>query len=587
MKNWEVQSKLKVKSKKLKVDELINILLENRGLTKKNEIAEFLNPKLERITSKNLGVSQAQISKAVSRIKKAIKGGEQIVIFGDYDVDGICGTAILWEILNSVGADVMPYIPSRVEEGYGLSKKGIDNLRKKYNGAKIIITVDNGIVANEAVEYANSKGLEVIITDHHIPSKKLPNAFAIVHTIKICGAAVAWVLSRELLSVLGRRFSEESKSVLTFSVQANRKQITEEHLGLVSLATVADVMSLTSYNRTLVKFGLEQIRKTERVGLNKLINLAGIKKEKIGVYELGHIIGPRINAMGRIDEGMESLRLLCTPNVRRAGELAAKLHATNVKRQELTVESVTHAKGIASKSKKIIIISDKSYNPGIIGLIAGRITEEFYRPSIVISEGEITSKGSARSVNGINIIEFIRQAKGLLIDAGGHKGAAGFTIETNKINKLKKILEKLAEKQIDKSLLVRKIRIDCKLPLEFVNSEVFENVSKLAPFGYGNPEPVFLAENVEVESHRFVGKDGNHLKIQFKVPSNSAGRQSSKLKIDGIMFGASKSLKLKPNDKVGIAYSIYENEWLAHRSLGEGGNGNKKLELKIKDIFFK
>ena len=590
MKNWKTLSKLKVKpfgkaqdkSEKLKVDDLITILLNNRGLNTNQETEEFLNPKLDRITPKNLKINEKKLKSSIARIKKAVETNEQIIIYGDYDVDGISGTAILWETLNSLGANVMPYIPHRTDEGYGLSKKGTDNLLKKYPETKIIITVDNGIVASAPVDYANSLGLEVIITDHHVPSQKLPNAYSIVHTTLICGAAVAWILSKEMLSVLSRRLSEESKSVVSLSVQLKRKQITGDHLGLVALATVADVMPLTGFNRTFVKLGLEQIRKTNRPGLLEMLKLAGVDQKKIGVYELGHIIGPRINATGRITHGIDSLRLICTPNGAKAKELARNLHVTNAKRQELTIESVAHAKGIANKNKKIIIISDKLYNPGIIGLISGRITEEYYRPSIVISETDGVSKGSARSVTGVNIIEFIRQAKELLMDAGGHKGAAGFTISTKNIKNFKKFLEDLAEKQIDEKLLIRKIKIDCELPIELINQKLFDSIQTLAPFGYGNPEPVFLARGVEIAGLYYVGKDGNHLKLQLKYQtrfdlektSNKGRTLNTPSTMGGIVFGFDQSLKFELGDRVDVVYSVYENEW----------NGNKKLELKIKEI---
>lgn len=550
MKKWDLQSNFQFPLpageagiSNFQKDKLIKILLENRGLKSNKEIIEFLNPKLSSISSKNLEIKKSELDKAIKRIKKAIKEETQIIVFGDYDVDGITGTAILWETLNKMGANVMPYIPNRAKEGYGLSIAAIDNLLKLHKKTKIIITVDNGIVANEAIDYANKLGLEVIVTDHHVPLKRLPRAYAILHSTKVCGAAVAWILSKEL----------GSKS--------------NNHLELVALATVADVMKLTGHNRTLLKLGLEFIRKTSRPGFIEMFKLSGINQSEIGVYELGHIIGPRINAMGRLEHGMDSLRLICTNNNIRALKLAKKLHTTNAKRQELTIESVVHAKKIADKHKKIIIISDKSFNPGIIGLISGRLTEEYYRPSIVISVGEKLSKASARSVKGFNIVEFIRIAKELLVDVGGHPGAAGFTIKTNDIPKLKKVLEKLADKQIDKKLLIRKIKIDCELPLEFVEQKLFDSIQTLAPFGYGNPEPVFLAKKVIVSKMQLVGKEKNHLKLEL-------GSMNHESRMNGIMFGVEKDLKVNNGDEIDIAYSIFENEW----------QGNKKLELKLRDL---
>ena len=559
MKKWELLNNFQFSIFNFQKDKLTKILLENRGIKTKKQIGEFLNPSLDSLTTESLGIDKTQLSKAIKRIKKAIEKKELIIIFGDYDADGVTGTAILWETLNDLGAKVMPYIPDRIEEGYGLSKKGIENLKIKYEKVSLIITVDNGIVANDPVEFASSLGIEVIITDHHVPSKRLPKAFAIVHSTKICGAAVAWFLSEQI----------KNKKL-------NLKS--DDHLSLVGLATVTDMMQLTGFNRALVKFGLEEIRKTKRPGLLSLFKLAEIDQSQIGVYELGHIIGPRINAMGRLEHAMDSLRLLCTTNSSRAGDLAKKLNSTNLERQQLTLDSFIHAKDLVGKSKKkLLFVSHEIYEPGVIGLIAGKLTEEYYRPSIVLSVGETYSKASARSVSGFNIIEFIRLSSSLLVDVGGHPGAAGFTVETKKISQLKKLLESLAEKNIKEDLLIRKLKIDCELGLDLINDELFDALNKLSPFGYGNPEPVFLAKNVVIEEMRLVGKDGNHLKLKL-------GIMNHELRINGILFNYDNSLNLKVGDSVDIVYIITQNEWLARRSLGEGGNGNKKLELKIKDL---
>src|SRR3989344_1782074 len=265
----------------------------------------------------------------------------EIVIFGDYDVDGICGTAILWETLNSLHAKVMPYIPHRIEEGYGLSETGIKNLKLKIKNCRLIITVDNGIVANKAVEFAKKEGIDVIITDHHVASNKLPKAFSIVHTTKVCGTGVAYLLAQEISNL---------KS------QINSKFQKGSHLELVALATVADLVPLTGANRTFLKFGLEALTKTKRPGLLEIFEEARIDKNVIGVYEIGHIIAPRLNAMGRLESAMDSLRLLCTINKERARKLAETLGTTNRQRQELTIETVEHAR-IKVKSSKLKIKS--------------------------------------------------------------------------------------------------------------------------------------------------------------------------------------------------------------------------------------
>ena len=543
MKKWELQNNSKFDLNNFDKEKFISILLENRGIKSKKEIEEFLNPKLESITSENLGISKKDLVKAGNRLKKAKKNNDQIIIFGDYDADGITATALLWENFNKSGFIVMPYIPNRIDEGYGLSIKAIDNLLKKYPDTRLIITVDNGIVANEPVDYAKKLGIDVVITDHHVPSGSLPNALAIIHSTKVCGCSVAYIFADYLFDI--------SKS----------------NLDLVAIATVTDVMKLVSYNRILLINGIKELRRTKRIGVQKLLDVVGIDKEKIGVYEIGNVIGPRINAMGRIENGMDSLRLLCTPNKKRAGDLAQILNDINIKRQQMTFDSTDHARGISNKNKKIIVIADESYNQGVVGLIAGRITEEFYRPAIVIAKEKGISKGSARSVKGVNIIELLRKEKGLFVSLGGHPGAAGFSIETKKIPELRKRLEKLAEKEIRDELLIKKVRIDVKLPIDLLNLNLYKEIYTLSPFGFGNPEPVFQANNLIIENLRYVGKESKHLKL-------SLIDVKTKTKIQGILFVVDRNLKLKINDKTNVAYSISLNEW----------NGNKSLELKIKDI---
>ncbi len=536
-----------IKSQISNPKDLIKIILENRGVKAKEEIKDFLNPKLEKVTAKSVGIDVLNLKKAIVRIKKAIKNKEQIVVFGDYDVDGICGTAILWETLNSIGAKVMPYIPHRIDEGYGLSAKGISNVKSQISNVKLIITVDNGIVANKTVGFANKNKIDVIITDHHVPPKKLPNALAIVHTTKLCGTGVAWMLAQEFKK-------------------------NESHLELVALATVADLVPLKGANRTLLKFGLEALQKTERVGLLELFKEAVLDKKSINVYEIGHMIAPRLNAMGRLEYAMDSLRLICTNNKKRAGDLARLLGNTNKERQDLTLQAVMHAiekvKTQKSKLKSLLFLSDETYKQGVIGLVAGKLVEEFYRPAMVVSIGEKFSKASARSVSGFNIIEFIRSASGLLIDAGGHPMAAGFTVETAKLVKLQKFLEKKADAMLTQDLLTRSLKIDCELPLSLVDFNLYESLQKLAPFGMGNPEPTFISKGVVVEEVRIIGAEGKHLKLKFKI-------QNSKIKIDGIAFGMGEMFaKIKIGDKVDVVYTIDENEW----------NGEKRLQLKVKDL---
>src|SRR3989344_7749625 len=285
MKKWKLLHRIQnseLRIQNLNIKKTIKILLKNRGIKKKKEIDEFLKPDLKKITAASVDIDKKHLEKTIKRIKRAIAKKEEVIVFGDYDVDGISGAAILWETLTEAGAKAMPYIPHRLDEGYGLSKIGIDNLLLKNPKIKLIITVDNGIVASKAVEYANKKGIDIIITDHHVPlaggSKNLPKAYAIFHTTKLCGAGVAYLLAQEISNF---------KFQISNKYQSPKTKIQNNHLELVSLATIADLVPLTGANRTLVKFGIEKLRTTKRPGLLALIKEAEIDKSKIDVFEIG------------------------------------------------------------------------------------------------------------------------------------------------------------------------------------------------------------------------------------------------------------------------------------------------------------
>lgn len=545
------------------IEDLIDLLLENRGIKTKKEKKEFLNPSLDSLTPKNVGLNEKQLQIAIKRIKRALKNNEQIVVFGDYDVDGITGSAILWEVLHGLGAKVLPYIPHRVDEGYGLSKAGISNVQTQIPDTKLIITVDNGIVANDSVDFANSQGIDVIVTDHHVPGESRPAALAIVHTTSLCGAGVAYVLSQEIKSdIAGIRDNDEN----------------DIHLELATLGTIADLVPLTNANRVIVKNGLLQLGKCKRLGLNELFRLANLAKNIFTVYEVGYIIAPRLNAAGRIESAMDSLRLLCTKDSARARNLAQKLEEINTERQRLLKQSAEHAKnkiknlpadrqGQKLKIKKLLFVADENYNQGVIGLIAGKLVEEFYRPAIVVSIGETKSKASARSVSGFNIIEFLRSHKNYFPEVGGHPMAAGFSVPTDKLSDLKKTLEESAEKLITPGMLNRTLKIDAELSLQVVTRDFYDTIQKLSPFGMGNPEPTFVSRGVEVRELKLLGRDRNHLKMKIRQDDSQA--------FDAIGFGMSEFAdSIKIGDKIDIAYTIDSNTW----------NGNTNLQIKIKDI---
>lgn len=552
-KKWEILAELNQQGNTCDEQEVVRIILRNRGITTEEEKQVYLHPSLNEVTVDSVGIDTSQLEKTIARLKAAYEKKEGIVVYGDYDVDGITGTAVLWETLHQLGLHALPYIPHRTGEGYGLSIKGIEKILETLPQTKLIITVDNGIVAGDAVVYAGQKGIDVIITDHHTMGDSLPAAYSIVHTTKLCGASVAWILSREIK----KNFQKD-------------ENITQ-HLDLIALATVADLVPLTGKNRVILKHGLPFLRKTERVGLQALFQEAGIDPEHIGVYEIGHVIGPRINAMGRLESAMDSLRLLCTKDSKKAADLAGRLGTTNRERQLLTQSRSQHAKDLVSNEKylkNILVISHEMYEEGIIGLIAGKLVEEYYRPAIVIAKGEKISKASARSVTGFNIIEFIRSAKHHLLNAGGHPMAAGFTLDTEKIPLLKEFLETQAVTVVTEELLTRIIKIDCLLPFLCIRQSLYNLLQTLEPFGMANPQPVFMSSHVLVEEVKPIGREKNHLKFLLADTERT-------MLIEAIAFSmAEKGTDIKSGDTIDIVYSLDENEW----------NGRKKLQLKLKDF---
>lgn len=557
MKNWKLLSN----SKKFTTQkQLIDQLLKNRGIDEK-EKKNYFDPKLSDVTAALVGLNKKEIAKTINRIKSAIANNEKIIIFGDYDVDGICGTAILWEALYALSKNVFPYIPHRVDEGYGLSIKGIENIIKKYPDVKIIITIDNGIVAYDAALFAKNKNIDVIITDHHVKNETLPENFAIVHTTKLCGAGIAYLLAQEI--------KYQTSSIRTSQGEKIKYDYKEDrHLELVAIATICDLVPLKEANRTLVKFGLEKLKMTRRLGLLELFKEAGITNKTIGTYEIGHIIGPRINAMGRLEHGFDSLRLLCTLNTQKAEQFAAKLSITNRIRREILEETTIDAKTYFENgggNSRIIIVANELYNQGVIGLVASRLVETYYRPSFVLSIGEQYSKGSARSIHGVNIIELIRSVSDTLVQAGGHPMAAGFTVETKRLAEFKKALEEKAREVVTDDHLIRTLLIDGQAPFELINDSLYQELSLFKPFGMGNPEPTFVTYSAEITDVKFLGKDNKHLKLKL---------QNENLNLSAIAFGFGVNCTLKIGDKIDVVYTVDENVW----------NGKTELQLKIKDI---
>ncbi len=519
--------------------DIVKTLLANRGLKTKKAIEEFFHPTRPEDLKSPFGSKPA-----IRLIKSHIKKGHKIAIYGDYDVDGLCSTAILWETLYSTYKNVFPHIPHRESEGYGLSIKGIDHCLEQ--GAKLIIAVDNGIVAHEQVKYCRDKKCDIIIIDHHEPGAPL-NTKYLIHNTGSCAAGLTWFFCRDYLLT-----NHEPTNQLTSQLQ------------LAAIATICDIVPLIGPNRSFVKYGLEELNHTTRPGLLALFEEAQLPSPRLGEglgvrylitpYHVGFIIGPRLNATGRLEHAIDSLRLLCTKDLVRAGQLAASLGQTNRDRQDATLSAVTHALSVAKESN-IIIVADKSYHQGIIGLVAAKLVEKYHRPAMAISIGETQSKGSARSISGFHITDHLRTAEKLLINVGGHAMAAGFTV-TN--SNLPKLLKKLNNIKIDPKLFKKIQRVDLEIPLSTINHELTNQLTLFEPFGLGNPTPVFSTPGVELSNIRRLGKLGQHLKFK-------AGN------FEAIWFNTSHNLEPNPYN---LTYQVEEDTW----------NGQSKLQLVIKTV---
>jgi len=521
---------------KRKEKDLQKHLLSIRDVKSKKDSDEFFDPKIENYLKE---FEIQNLKKAVERIKSAIDKKEQIFIYGDYDVDGVSASAVMYLGLKKIGASVLPYIPHREKEGYGLSKTGIDEIKKK--DAKLIITVDNGIVALEQVKYAKDLGIDVIITDHHTPLDTLPDADVIVHSTAICGAAVAWCLIRKLVD------EKTAKELLQF----------------VSLGTIADMMPLLGVNRSLIVEGLRQLNTTTNIGLKALILESGLELGKISSFEIGFVLGPRLNAIGRLEHALDALRLLCTKDLLKATKLSRLLCDMNSKRQNLTQIAFDEARLQVQESKKIFVLGSQMWNPGIIGLVAARITEEFARPSIAISIGEAMAKGSARSIKGINIIEALRSVSPLLSEVGGHSGAAGFSIESTKIEEFRiKLEEYFKSVNIDEA--VSALEIEAEVEKDELTKKTAKMIAELEPFGIGNPKPLLMTKNLKVSDIRTLS-NGKHIKFRAN-------------NIDVIGFGMGElANQLKDGQLVDLAYYLEINKF----------NGSENLQLRLKDLKIK
>ncbi len=534
-------------------------LLYRRGYQNRQAIEKFLTPSLANLHNPKL---LPDMEKAVARILLARQRLEKILIYGDYDVDGICGTALLFRTLKKIGCSVNYYIPHRILEGYGISETGVKHA--KDHGFKLIVTTDCGTTDFTAIEMANRLGIDVIVTDHHEPKEKLPDAYALINPKRLdtdypfrelAGVGVSFKLAWALLSAAG-----------------GSKEDLVSDLDLVALGTVADIAPLVDENRTLAKFGMLKIKNTDKVGLRSLLKITGLLGKPITPYDIGFILGPRLNAGGRIAQATKAVELLLTEDEQSAEATSRELDLANQERQKIeeTIFAQATERILATDwtRRKFFVLADTTWHEGVVGIVASRIVEQFYRPTILLAIKDDIAKGSGRSIPGFDLYQALKSCAKTLIRFGGHKYAAGLLLSREKIGQFSVEIEEYTAKNTTPDHFLPKLFVDARANLKDFDEVFLKILKQFEPFGPENPVPIFVTTGLEVVGYpKVVGKE--HLR--FKV------RQNKKDVVDAIAFGKSEAiLKLVKGqpDHLDIVYSIERNNFA----------GKTKLQLNIKDM---
>jgi single-stranded-DNA-specific exonuclease len=531
-------------------------ILCNRGFDTPEAVRKFLNPQLSDLQDPFL---LHGMDKAMERVTKALLGNERIVIYGDYDVDGITATSLLYIIFNKLGAQVDFFLPNRLVEGYGLSVDGINEINKQ--DVSLIITVDTGISAIDEVAYANSQGIDVIITDHHEPRDILPEAVAIINpkqeqcqlNEELSGVGVAFKFAQAVYKSLNQDETE-----------------LQEHLDLVALGTAADIVPLVGENRVLTRFGIPQISRTTKPGLKSLTFVAGLMGKKISTGQVVFVLAPRINAIGRLGDAKDAIRLLSTRDERVAQEIARKLDDDNRKRKRIDEDTLNDAlaqlEEIADlENDRAIVLAGEGWHLGVIGIVASRIVERFHLPTVMISINDGEGKGSARSIPGFHLCEALNECEDLLVQYGGHKYAAGLSIEAKNIKEFRKRFIEVSNRELSDDDILPKLKIDMELELSEIVDQFMNTLEQFAPFGPQNMRPVFLTRNCEVVGRpNVVGN--NHLRLRVRKGSAV---------IDVIGFGFGNMLnQISTGSLIDVVYTLEYNTY----------NNVTRVQMRIKDI---
>lgn len=544
---------------------LLRQVLFNRGYGTDAEARAFLN------AQPNFNTNPFQMTgmdETVDRIRFAIHNHEPIAIYGDYDVDGVTATALLVDALKALDADVHGYIPNRFEEGYGLNNNALDEL--KSSGVKLVITVDCGIRSPDEAQHAKNIGLDLIISDHHHPDgEHLPPALAVINPKQhgdiypdkdLAGVGIAYKIAEALLNEKGHETGNGNNSIL---VTLNSL------LDLVALGTVADLAPLVGENRSLVRRGLRQMRQTARQGLFSLAGVAELALAKVNAGHIGFMLGPRLNAAGRLESALDAYELLVTTDFMRAGQLAQQLDQQNRERQRVMREMQEKAEEMLSETDRdahLIFAAHEGFNPGVVGLTASRLTEKYYRPSVVAAIGAEETRGSCRSIPEFHITDALDQCADLLVRHGGHAAAAGFTVKNENLPQLKERLKAIAEEKLIHEELKPTVTADAEVSLAEMRPEFYERYLRyLEPTGYGNQEATFAARNVKVKNARAVGAEGKHLKLAVEDEKGFTH--------DAIGFRLGEWAQAMPA-RVDILFTYEPNEY----------NGRVSYQLRLKDL---
>jgi single-stranded-DNA-specific exonuclease len=540
-------------------------ILATRGLGTKEKAEKFLNPSLSDLCDPYL---LPDMEKGVDRVIRALKEKEKVMIFGDYDVDGITATSLLFLVLNKLGAEVSYYLPNRLIEGYGLSEEGIMEAEKR--GVTLIVSVDCGVTAVNEVKSAKEKGIDTIVTDHHEPQEVLPEAVAIINTKRkptgsmgeveeypggeLSGVGVAFKFAQAIYLRLGQDETE-----------------LEDHLDLVALGTAADIVPLVGENRILTKFGMNQIARTTKSGLKSLVFVSGILGQQIGTGQVVFILAPRINAVGRLGDAELAIRLLTTKDETKASEMARLLDQDNRRRRDIDESTLKEAlemieQNVDLNKDKAIVLASCGWHPGVIGIVASRLVERFHRPTIMIAIDEEEGKGSARSIPGFHLYEALKECDQHLIRYGGHKYAAGLSISPKDISPFREKFKKVSDQRLSADDLLPRLFIDAELELTQIDTNLIKLLDLFAPFGPQNSRPIFQTRNLSVWGEPYV-VGNNHLRLRVK-------KDNAVFDCIGFGFGdMAKPLSMK-GIKLDLAYVVETNYW----------NDTYKIQLRIKDL---